>query len=86
MIELTIQRGATGGIDVQLCMQGTTDELLGELAAGAAHAVMMIADDLPACDRLHESLGREIGAEIERLIGAELAQRDKDYVDGIGDA
>ena len=86
MIRMETERNETGGVSVSLAMKGTTDALIEELAAGAAHAVVMMADDLPAQDELHESLARELAGAVLRFVGAELAQRDRDYVDGIGDA
>ena len=86
MIRLETERNETGGVSVTLAMKGATDALIEELAAGAAHAVVMMADDLPAQDELHESLARELTGAVLRFVSAELAQRDRDYVDGIGDA
>lgn len=81
MIELKMQReqGRTVRIDCE--MAGHTDELLEELSAGMARAIMDIADDLPAVDEIHESLARVMGSRVIDIVRQELdlrqAARDK---------
>lgn len=86
MIRMETEHNETGGVSVTLAMKGTTDELIEELAAGAAHAVVMMADDLPAQDELHESLARELTGAVLRFVGAELAAREGQAGEGTEDA
>lgn len=56
-------------IDIGCVMKGQTDALLDELAAGMAHAIIMIADDLPVVDDIHESLARVMASKmIDRVL------------------
>lgn len=76
MINLRAVRNETGGVTIDFDMQGTADALIDELAAGAAHAVISIADALGTQDQLHETLGREVMAAMGRYAAMELAARD----------
>lgn len=76
MINLRAVRNETGGVTIDFDMQGTADALIDELAAGAAHAVVSIADALGTQDQLHETLGREVMAAMGRYAAMELAARD----------
>ena len=76
MINLRAVRNETGGVTIDFDMQGTADALIDELAAGAAHAVISIADALGSQDQLHETLGREVMAAMGRYAAMELAARD----------
>lgn len=76
MINLRAVRNETGGVTIDFDMQGTADALIDELAAGAAHAVVSIADALGTQDQLHETLGREVMAAMARYTAMELASRD----------
>ena len=76
MNSLRAVRNETGGVTIDFDMQGTADALIDELAAGAAHAVVSIADALGTQDQLHETLGREVMAAMGRYAAMELAARD----------
>ena len=82
MIRLETNTNETGGVDVMLEMHGSTDALIDELAAAAAHAVVMLADSLPTQDDLHESLARTLSEQVLHYCSAELAARDGQAVDG----
>lgn len=76
MIRMETERNETGGVTIDFDMQGTADALIDELAAGAAHAVISIADALGTQDELHETIGREVMAAMGRYIAMELGGRD----------
>lgn len=75
MIELKMIHVAADQIQVQCSMKGGTDELLDELAGGMAHAIIQIADDLPAQDELHESLARVMASRMIAQVNQALARR-----------
>lgn len=81
MIELKMTRAGKKQIEIKCAMDGSTDSLLDEMAAGMAHAIIRIADDLPVVDDIHESLARVMASRmIDMVIGeTELraAARDK---------
>lgn len=86
MINLRAVRNETGGVTIDFDMQGTADALIDELAAGAAHAVISIADALGTQDQLHETLGREVMAAMGRYAAMELAARDGQAEESAEDA
>lgn len=64
-------------IDIGCVMKGQTDALLDELAAGMAHAIIMIADDLPVVDDIHESLARVMASKMIDRVLSEVDLRGK---------
>ena len=86
MINLRAVRNETGGVTIDFDMQGTADALIDELAAGAAHAVISIADALGTQDELHETIGREVMAAMGRYIAMELGGWDGQAVEAAEDA
>lgn len=73
MINLSIERTREETIGVCCEMCGSTDELLDELAAGMAHAILTITDMLPVVDEIHESLARVMAS---RMIDRVLSEVD----------
>lgn len=75
MIEM--KTASTDGkmIDVKLRLEGSTDELLDELSAGMAHAIVRIADDLPVVDEIHESLARVMASRMIDMVRMEIDLR-----------
>lgn len=73
MINLSIERTREETIGVCCEMRGSTDELLDELAAGMAHAILTIADGLPVVDEIEESLARVMAS---RMIDRVLSEVD----------
>ena len=76
MIELKMAHRDERQIDVSCRMEGGTDPLLDELAAGMAHAIIRIADDLPVVDDIHESLARVMGSRMIDMVVSEIELRD----------
>ena len=75
MIELKMTRRNETQIDVGCAMNGGTDALLDELAAGMAQAIIRIADDLPVVDDIHESLARVMASKMIDMVLSELDLR-----------
>ena len=75
MIELRMNHRNEKQIDVGCQMQGGTDALLDELAAGMAQAIIRIADDLPVVDDIHESLARVMASRMIDMVNMELDLR-----------
>lgn len=75
MIEMMIDHTAQGGVSIRMRLEGSTDALLDELAAGMAHAIVKIADDLPAVDEIHESLARVMSSRMIDLVNQEIDLR-----------
>ena len=48
---------------------------LDELAAGVAHAIIRIADDLPVVDEIHESLARVMASKMIDMVVGEIDLR-----------
>ena len=76
MIEMTVGRKENGKVAIHVNANGTTNELIDELAAGAAHMVVMLADDVPAQDGLHESLARVVAGMMIESVCREMAARE----------
>ena len=62
-------------MNVRYELEGDTDTLMAEIAAGTAGALLALADDLPAQDELHESLARVVCGMIMSRVGRELTRR-----------
>ena len=78
MIEMKMTRGpGTNNISVSCRMEGSTDALLDELAAGMADAIVNIADDLPVQDELHESLARVMASKMIDMVRSRLDLREQ---------
>lgn len=77
MIELKMTRRNERQIDIGCVMKGQTDALLDELAAGMAHAIVTIADDLPVVDDIHESLARVMASKMIDRVLSEVDLRGK---------
>lgn len=75
MIELKIRRTDPKNVNVVMSMDGGTDELLDELAAGMASVIVKIADDLPVVDDIHESLARVTASRMIDHVRMELDLR-----------
>ena len=75
MIKLTIERTGQETIGVRCEMNGQTDALLDELAAGMAHTIVTIADDLPVVDDIHESLARVMASRVIDRVLSEVDLR-----------
>ncbi len=78
MIELKMAHRTEKQIDIGCTMDGSTDGLLDELAAGVAHAIIRIADDLPVVDDIHESLARVMASRMIDMVIGEMDLRAKD--------
>lgn len=76
MIEMTVGREESGRVSIHVNANGTTNELIDELAAGAAHMVVMLADDVPAQDGLHESLARVVAGMMIETVCRAMADRE----------
>ena len=76
MIELKMAHENEGRIGIKCAMSGGTDALLDELAAGMAHAIVRIADDLPVVDDIHESLARVMASRMIDIVLSELDLRE----------
>lgn len=77
MIDLKIEQTERGTLGVSCTMDGSTDGLLDELAAGMAHAIIMIADDLPVIDEIHESLARVMASRVIDHVNQAIDLRGK---------
>lgn len=77
MTEIRVEHGEDRRVEIHVRMCGGTDELIDEIAAGAAHAAVRLADDLPAQDDLHESLARVIASRMIELAAAEARAREE---------
>ena len=78
MIEMKMSREpGTNNITVQCRIDGSTDALLDELAAGMADVIVSIADDLPAQDELHESLARVMASKMIDMVRSRLDLRSQ---------
>lgn len=75
MIELRMTHEAEKQISISCRMEGSTDALLDELAAGMAHAIVKVADDLPVVDEIHESLARVMASKMIDMVLVEIDQR-----------
>lgn len=75
MIELRMTHEAEKQISINCRMEGGTDALLDELAAGMAHAVVKVADDLPVVDDIHESLARVMASRMIDMVIGEMDLR-----------
>lgn len=78
MINLKTERNETGGVTIELSLEGSTHALVDELGAGAAHAVMLLCDGLSgqdAKDDMPETLANMLAAAMQRYVGVELAAR-----------
>lgn len=78
MIELKMTRRNERQIDIGCVMNGQTDALLDELAAGMAHAIIRIADGLPVVDDIHEGLARVMASRMIDIVIGEMDLRAKD--------
>ena len=76
MIEMTVGREENGNVAIHVNANGTTNELIDELAAGAAHMGVMLADDVPAQDGLHEALARVVAGMMIESVCREMAARE----------
>lgn len=89
MITLKTERNETGGVTIELSLDGSTHALIDELGAGAAHAVMLLCDGLggqDATDDLPETLTNMLAAAMHRYVGVELAARSGQAVEDAEDA
>lgn len=76
MIEMTIQRDENGKIAIHVNAKGTTNELIDELAAGMATAIVMVADELQVKDSVHEQLARIVCSLVQENVSRSLAARE----------
>ena len=58
-------------------IDGGTEQLMDELACGAADVIMALADALPAQDMLHESLARVVCSGILAAVQRAVLEREK---------
>ena len=77
MIEMKMVHADAARVDVTCTFEGGTDTLLDELAAGMAHMVIRIADDLPVVDDIHESLARVMASKMIDIVLSELDLREE---------
>lgn len=77
MIEMKMTRRDERQIDINCAYEGSTDGLLDEMAAGMAHMIIRIADDLPAQDELHESLARVMASKMIDMVRSRLDLRSQ---------
>lgn len=75
MVELKMAHRDEKQIGVSCVLEGSTDGLLDELAAGMAHAIIRIADDLPVVDDIHESLARVMASKMIDMVIGEMDLR-----------
>ncbi len=75
MIELKIAHEGEKQITISCRTEGSTDDLLDELAAGMAHVIVRIADDLPVVDEIHESLARVMASRMIDMVRMETDLR-----------
>ena len=75
MIELRITHRNEKQIDVGCTFEGGADALLDEAAAGMAHTIIRIADDLPVVDEIHESLARVMASRMIDMVRMEIDLR-----------
>lgn len=75
MIELKIAHEGEKQITISCRMEGSTDDLLDELAAGMAHVIVRIADDLPVVDEIWESLARVMASRMIDMVRMEIDLR-----------
>lgn len=74
MIDLHMEREADGGIRTKMQANGQTNDLLDELAAGAAHVLTAIVRDLGAKDDIYEATCRVFCATTERMVNQMAAE------------
>lgn len=75
MIELKIAHEGEKQITISCRTEGSTDDLLDELAAGMAHVIVRIADDLPVVDEIWESLARVMASRMIDMVRMEIDLR-----------
>lgn len=75
MILIRAERHGNEPMNVRYELEGDTDTLMAEIAAGTAGALLALADDLPAQDELHESLARVVCGMIMSRVDRELTRR-----------
>lgn len=75
MILIRAERHGNEPMNVRYELEGDTDTLMAEIAAGTAGALLALADDLPAQDELHESLARVVCGMIMIRVDRELTRR-----------
>ena len=76
MIQVTAKREDGKQIASRVEINGTTSDVIDELAAGAATAIVMIADDLKVKDSVHEQLARIVCSLVQENVSRTLAARE----------
>lgn len=77
MIEFKVEQDARDGKHIVMSANGQTNDLLDELAIGAASALVELIDDLHAQDDLYETAARLVAANIELYVRQILAGREQ---------
>ncbi len=85
MIKIEARR-TLDGVDTNFEVEGTTNDVLAELAAATADAVIALADDMHTEDLLHESMTNIVCAEIKRAVYETMATRERQAEDKQEDA
>lgn len=76
MIQVNAQRSDDKQIVSSVQIDGTTSDVIDELAAGMAAAITMLADDLPVADSVHEQLAQVICIMVQGNVSRNLADRE----------
>lgn len=76
MIQVNAQRSDDKQIVSSVQIDGTTSDVIDELAAGMATAIVMIADDLQVKDSVHEQLARIVCSLVQENVSRSLAARE----------
>ena len=76
MIQVNAQRSDDKQIVSSVQIDGTTSDVIDELAAGMATAIVMVADDLQVKDSVHEQLARIVCSLVQENVSRNLADRE----------
>lgn len=76
MIQVTANRDDGKQIASRVEINGTTSDVIDELAAGMATAIVMIVDDLQVKDSVHEQLARIVCSLVQENVSRSLAARE----------
>ena len=76
MIQVTANRDDGKQIASRVEINGTTSDVIDELAAGMATAIVMIADDLQVKDSVHEQLAQIVCSLVQENVSRSLAARE----------
>lgn len=76
MIQVTAKRDDGKQIASRVEINGTTSDVIDELAAGMATAIVMVADDLQVKDSVHEQLARIVCSLVQENVSRALAARE----------